>query len=211
MPTFLFDGGDVVMNRDGEMARDGAMDRAMVMDRDEYAGAMGTVGGREADPGNRARRPRHRAPSTWRWSTVPGRVHTAHPVDDPWTSLERDLETLADILPLLVVRVDERPATWQAPAFARQVAFVRSRIVAIANGRLLSARLGPEPPGPGSGRFERATRRLATDATAVALAIRWLEIADETRLPSWAEILRRRSIGTPPVVSRNADASIWFG
>ncbi len=137
--------------------------------------------------------------------------HTAHPVDDAWTSRARELETLADILPLLVVRVDERPATWLAPAFVRQVAFVRSRIATITNGRLLAARLGPEVPGPGPGRFERATRRLSADATAVALAIRWLEIEDETRLPSWVEILRRRTIGIAPVASRNADASFWFG
>lgn len=162
------------------------------------------------DPAIPAARPGRSASSTWRWPATPARVHSAVPIDDAGTSLESELETLADILPFLVSRHDEPPAGWLAPAFGRQIAFVRSRVTTIANNRHLAARLGPDATGL-EGRFERATRRLATDATAVALAIRWLEIEADTRFPSWSEILRRRTLHPAPVERAGADASFWFG
>ncbi len=147
--------------------------------------------------------------SSWRWPPA-SRIHTALPEDDAWTTLEHDLETLADILPLVLAH-DERPNSWLAPAFVRQVAFIRSRVAGVARRRHLAARLGPDLTEAGPGRFERAARRIAVDPTAVALAIRYLEIEADTRLPSWSDILRRRTIQPAPTGPGSPEAALWFG
>lgn len=170
------------------------------MDRDE-----------SLDPAIPAARPGRFASSRWRWPTASTRVQVVLPIDDAWASLERDLETLADILPFLLSRDDERPATWLAPAFGRQIATVRSRVTTIAHTRHLAARLGPDATGAEAGRFERAARRLAADATAVALAIRWIEIQTDMRLPSWSEILRRRTVHPVSLAGASAGDPFWFG
>ncbi len=127
---------------------------------------------------------------------------------------ERKLETLADALQLLVARDDEIPARWLSPAFGREVATIRTLVASVATKTHLAARLEPDAEAGTdveAGRFERACRRLAADAPAVALAIRWLEIQDDHRLPTWPEILRRRRILPVPVPSATSEAASWFG
>ncbi len=127
---------------------------------------------------------------------------------------ERELETLADALLLLVARDDEIPAGWLSPAFGREVATIRTRVASVVTKAHLAARLEPGAEAGTdveAGRFERACRRLAVDAPAVALAIRWLEIQDDHRLPTWSEILQRRRILPIPASPTNADAAHWFG
>ena len=139
------------------------------------------------------------------------RVHTALPVDDAWTALERELETLADILPFLLAHDDERPIAWSAPAFVGQVEFVRSSVATVAKRRHLAARLGPARVRDETGRFERAAQRVAVDPVAVGLTIRWLEIETDSRLPSWTDILRRRTLDPTPPGLTSADTSLGFG
>jgi hypothetical protein len=43
-------------------------------------------------------------------------------------------------------------------------------------------------------RFETDARRLAGDAVVIAIAIRWWEVRDRAGLPSWPELVRRRSL-----------------
>lgn len=124
----------------------------------------------------------------------------------------RELETLAEALPLLIARDDVRPPRWVSTAFAAQVAAVRSRISAAASIHDLAAQALFVGNG---GRldvdsFEAAARRLAGDATSVAFAIRWLELQADTSLPGWPEILRGG-----PFLSAGShihlDAALWFG
>lgn len=136
------------------------------------------------------------------------------PVDDPWTSREHDLANLADVLPFLLLRDDEQPARWLTPAFGEQVALVRTQVARIPDGRRVAARLETDAshePGSPEGRFERASRRLASDPAAVALVIRWLEIEADTRLPSWSDILRGRALRPTSAPHFATDASFWFG
>ena len=134
---------------------------------------------------------------------------------DDSASLQRDLEMLADALPFLVARDGDRPPLWTSPDFARQVAAVRVRVATIASHRRLATRMRlvetPEPTdSPDIGRFERAARRLARDATCVALAIRCTELRSDAHLPSWSEILRGGALTTTTVDS-GRDGSLWFG
>lgn len=124
---------------------------------------------------------------------------------------EGDLQRLADILRFLLLRDDDRPARWLSPAFCEEIAHVRSAVTTIANHHQLTARLGPDAMSPGTGRFEWAARRLAADATAVGLAIRWLEIELDTRLPTWSSILRRQALRPAPVSRGVDEAPFWFG
>jgi hypothetical protein len=129
---------------------------------------------------------------------------------DRWSPL-RELEALADALPLLIARDDERPRTWSLPAFIAQVAATRASLAGPTAVRTLAAHLRPvdvreRVDGPP---FEQAARRLARDAEAVGLAIRWLEIETDARLPSWPELLRRRSV--PGAGDAVIDAGLWFG
>jgi hypothetical protein len=136
------------------------------------------------------------------------------PVDELWTSHDHDLASLADVLPFLLLRDDERPAKWLTAAFERDVASVRSRIARIVERRQIAARLGDDTSAgtsPAESRFERASRRLATDAVAVALVIRWLEIDTDARFPSWPDILRRRTAHPALATYVASDHSLWFG
>jgi hypothetical protein len=92
------------------------------------------------------------------------------------------------------------------------VAAIRSRVATIVNRRLLAARLGPDANAAEGSRFEQAARRLACDANAVALAIRWIEIQGDLRLPGWPEILRRRAFraGNSTTTPTTEDP-YWFG
>jgi hypothetical protein len=128
------------------------------------------------------------------------------------TELAREVETLAEALPFLVARDDERPPLWLSTAFGAQVAAVRSRLSSIATHRGLATRFRfvALDERVESGRFETAARRLAADAVSVAFAIRWLEIHSDTRLPSWPELLRGRSL-RPPGSDIRIDVALWFG
>jgi hypothetical protein len=181
------------------------------MDRTEPLDRLVAGRARAGEPAIPVARSGRAASSTWRWAAAAGRVHIALPDEDAWTSLDHELRTLADILPFLVSRDDELPATWRSPAFGRQVALVRSRVTTIANRRHLAARLAPDGIAEEAGRFERGARRLAADPTAVALAIRCLEIEDDARFPSWSEILRRRMLHPAPLDRASVEASSWFG
>jgi len=137
-------------------------------------------------------------------------------MDDPIA--ERQLDELADALPFLIARDDERPPLWLTPRFDAQVAATRSRLVALVQPRrLLSAIEDAEDlvRHGGRGRFERAARHLGHDASAVAVAIRWLEVRSDRRLPGWSELLRTRFI--EPLMEASAepagrhDPSLWFG
>jgi hypothetical protein len=97
-------------------------------------------------------------------------------------------------------------------AFAAQVAAVRSRVATAVSIHDLAAR----SVFVGNGErldvdsFESAARRLAGDATAVAFAIRWLELQADSDLPGWPEVLRRGSFrSTTP--HGHLDAALWFG
>jgi hypothetical protein len=143
--------------------------------------------------------------------------------------LTQSLDELAEALPFLLARDDERPHLWRSAVFADQVSTMRSRVAAILDphglvGRVrrLGIELAPpaDPPVVGAeedrrpGRFESAARRLGRDPVAVALAIRWLEIRSGTRLPTWDDLMRRRVMVPQPAGSESAfgrDASIWFG
>jgi hypothetical protein len=124
----------------------------------------------------------------------------------------RELEALAEALPFLIARDDERPPLWLSMAFAAQVAAVRSRVSSIATHRGLAMRLRfiSRSEHVEVGRFETAARRLAADAASVAFAIRWLEISADTRLPSWPELLRRQS-SQSSASNVHLDAALWFG
>ncbi len=134
---------------------------------------------------------------------------------DDSANLQRDLEMLADALPFLVARDDDRPPMWMSPEFGRQVAAARVHVATIASHRRLATRMrlveAPDAVEPReSGRFEAAARRLAHDATCVALAIRCVELRANAHLPSWTEILRRRTLAVTPV-DPGRDGSLWFG
>jgi len=134
---------------------------------------------------------------------------------DESARLQRDLEMLADALPFLVARDDDRPALWLSPEFGRQVGAVRVHVATIASHRRLATRM-PLVEAPDavesreSGLFEAAARRLARDATCVALAIRCLELRANAHLPAWSEILRRRTLAIT-TVDPGRDGSLWFG
>jgi hypothetical protein len=149
--------------------------------------------------------------ATFPFESSPTAGREVLPVSDSWASLTRDLETLADVLPFLLSRDDERPATWLSPEFDRQVAAIRSRVSTIVNRRLLAARLGPDANVSDGSRFEQAARRLASDANAVALAVRWIEIQGDQRLPSWPEVLRRQAFRATSSAPATTGDPHWFG
>ena len=122
-----------------------------------------------------------------------------------------DLQRLAEILRLLLERDDDRPARWLSPDFGRQVAQARSAVAVIVSRHQLAARLARDLERPDAKPFDKAARRLAADATAVGLAIRWLEIELDLRLPTWPVIVRQPMLGLAPVPNRSDEAGFWFG
>jgi hypothetical protein len=106
------------------------------------------------------------------------------------------VEALSDALPFLVARDGDRPTVWLTDAFMARVAASRTYLAAVRTTAGLVARIGSavETWQTGHGRFEAAARHLAADPRSVAIAIRLHEIQHGVRLPSWPEILRRRSL-----------------
>ena len=139
--------------------------------------------------------------------SVPGQRRDPDP-----GSVARELETLAEALPLLIARDDARPPRWVSTAFAAQVAAVRSLLSAAVSIHDLAARSVFVGDGErlDVDSFESAARRLAGDATAVAFAIRWLELQADSDLPGWPEILRRGSFRSMAQIG-HLDAALWFG
>lgn len=148
---------------------------------------------------------------------------TERQLDTPITGTPvLDIEALANTLAFLVVRDDARPAAWLTPQFSRAVAALRTMLstardltsLALLVGRLESQAAQSAPhhgaEGAGGGTFESATRRLAGDATSVAIAIRWQEIHGEMSLPAWPELLRRHSLAGRSL-DPDLDRTLWFG
>jgi hypothetical protein len=124
----------------------------------------------------------------------------------------REIEVMAEALPILIARDDDPPALWLSPLFASEVADVRASLAAIESIQDLTTRswLALRAGLAEVRVFETAARSLAGDATCVGLAIRWLEIQADTPLPAWPELLRRRATHTFTFDERR-DAAIWFG
>jgi hypothetical protein len=124
----------------------------------------------------------------------------------------RELEVMAEALPILIARDDDPPALWLSASFATEVAAVRSSLASIDSVHDLATRswLALRAGMAEVRAFEAAARSLAGDATCVGLAIRWLEIQTDSRLPAWPELLRRRPTHVPPPVG-SVDAALWFG
>jgi hypothetical protein len=142
-------------------------------------------------------------------TTAPERDDAARPDAG---DLAREIEVMAEALPILIARDDDPPALWLSASFASEVDDTRSLLSSIdsvhdlAGRSLLALRSGVAEVRA----FEAAARRLAGDAPSVGLAIRWLEIQTGTRLPSWPELMRRRP--THPLPSpAPLDAALWFG
>jgi hypothetical protein len=86
-----------------------------------------------------------------------------------------------------LVRLDlsgRRPARWGQPGFARQVELVRRHLAPIHHRVLLAASFGREG-FQARDAIEDVVRDLATSPTAVAYAIRWLELGDGRIRPGW--------------------------
>jgi hypothetical protein len=106
---------------------------------------------------------------------------------DPRSEAAHDLARIA--LEVVVRAVDPAslPRRWSTPAFAREVAAVRTQLAPIRSRDSLAESFGreasiaatvipptfdpPQPPGP----------------VRVAYAIRWLELGDDRLRPTWAE------------------------
>ena len=127
-------------------------------------------------------------------------MHPPTTIDQPDSAEAR---VLAEALTHLLARDDEPPARWLAPAFADAVGRARAEQHADAWGHGLAHGLSPAAPLT----FHAAVARLAHDPRSVAVAIRYLEIAGGRRLPSWPELIHRRT----PAAPTSFDASLWFG
>ena len=148
---------------------------------------------------------------------LPTTIRAADPDTYPSTRApgvpgDDDLRALADALAWLLARDGDDPPLWWSPTFARQVASARSVVATVTSTTRLSA--GLERPGPSGtgvrGRFDADARRLARDPVSVALAVRWLELRDGAMLPTWTELLRRRSL-SPCAPDRGPEPTPWFG
>jgi hypothetical protein len=103
----------------------------------------------------------------------------------------RELATRGRVLDRLV-RSSSRPERWTTSRFGREVELVRLHLGPIRSRTMLAASFGRESHHPGAlpgGRTGRAERSLAASAVEVAYAIRWQELGDGIRRPSWLELL----------------------
>ena len=165
------------------------------------------------------RRARGPEPASPRGAAGTGRRHAHRSADnlvdpadnEPEIALEHELELLADTLAVVLSIVDRRPPAWSSPAFSRQVAVVRSQLAGLVNRTLHAARLGPDVAEPESSRLEGAIDRLSSEATAVATAIRWLEIQANARFLSWADMVHGGALRDSRVAMESSEASFWFG
>ncbi len=123
-----------------------------------------------------------------------------------------DAWRLATALRSLIARDDEPPTLWRSATFAQGVEAIRVSLAAVHTRVALTrtSRVLLDDASPAGSAFPLAAQRLARDPAAVALAIRWLELEAGTQLPSWRDIVRRRTL--EPTDRRTApDAELWFG
>ena len=135
----------------------------------------------------------------------PDAAHHAAPADHEG---EEELQRLSDTLSSLLARDGDDPPLWWSTTFARRVESARSVISTVTSGTRLHAGLDRPARAPAQPRSDAP--RLARDAVAVAIAIRWLEIRHDQALPSWSEVLRRRSLA-PRSAERRSEVALWFG
>ena len=139
-------------------------------------------------------------------------VEWVEPADQAARSVERELQTLAEALGSLLARDGEDPPVWASAAFVRRVAAARSVIASVAEPERLASGLEQTRRwrASGSTRFAMDARRLAGDAVAIAIAIRWMELRERADLPTWPELLRRRSLA-PRRIETAPQPGHWFG
>jgi hypothetical protein len=125
---------------------------------------------------------------------------------------EDDLRHLADALSSLLAREGDDPPLWWSATFARRVASARSVVSSVTSTSRLAAGLERRSwqAAAARNRFDADARRLARDAISVAIAIRWLEVRHGSSLPTWPELLRRRSLA-PRSSDPRSEATLWFG
>lgn len=142
---------------------------------------------------------------------MPAGLVAADPSGAQGRSRHAEVECLADALPFLIARDDERPSVWLSAAFGRDVEDERRHLALVSAPQELAARYRSHGSGPPEVRtFETAARRLGRDAPSVAIAIRWLELRASTRLPIWHDLLRRPATATS-ALDLQVEAAIWFG
>ncbi len=136
----------------------------------------------------------------------------ADPPEEPTSQVERELQRLADTLAALLAREGDDPPVWASAVFARRVAAARSVMARVAEPERLAAGLDRPRRAATTGvtRFQADAQRLAGDAITIAITIRWLEVRQRTSLPSWPEVVRRRSL-SPRRTEPAADTGLWFG
>jgi len=96
---------------------------------------------------------------------------------------------------LRILRDHPRDAgLWGEPAFAREVDAIRRQLDPIRHRRVLTASYAREafrmPPADAGG--PRLTERPTGRPTAVAYAIRWLELGDGVQRPPWTSLVAGR-------------------
>ena len=118
------------------------------------------------------------------------RTRDRPPSRDPIAAIVEDPFIVLGILAVRLeraVRLGEGPGRWRADAFGRQVDLVRRHLAPIASRSTLAASFGRESLH-GIGITPRPELLLAASPTAVAYALRWLELRSGARLPAWIDL-----------------------
>ncbi len=144
-------------------------------------------------------------------SPTPAGLATAESGSDPGLSPHASLACLADALPFLLARDDERPSIWLSAAFGREVEEERRQLELVLGAHELAARYASRRSGlPEVQTYGTAASRLGREALSVAAAIRCLELRGSIRLPSWHDLLRGRVTALAALEPR-VEEPIWFG
>ncbi len=134
------------------------------------------------------------------------------PFDRETQRADRELGALAEALASLLARDGDDPPAWTSPPFVRRISAARSIIASVddparlATGLEQTSRSRVRP----SAAHQTRVRRLAGDAMAIAIVLRWRELRDRCALPGWPEIVRRRSLD-PPATDPSHGVGHWFG
>jgi hypothetical protein len=125
---------------------------------------------------------------------------------------ERTAQRLASALRSLVARDDEPPSVWRSASFADGVEAIRTSLAEAHTPSAIdhAATVLLDGDVPTDWSFALAAQRLARDPAAVAIAVRWLEVAGRVVLLPWPEVVRHRSL-EPAGYQVGADAELWFG
>jgi len=110
---------------------------------------------------------------------------------------------LASAMLHVLDRDEPLPARWRAEPFVTAVEAQRAALEAVTD----PADLDRLVPTAMAATFRAAVANLASDPHAAAIAVRRLELARRSSLPTW-QLLLRHGIG--PRVGRD-DAARWFG